>query len=137
MQTEMYDTLRQILTEERNSLLMKHNLFPDQRLLRQLERYGFKFKSSRKQFGKRMYGIFHRGSQASGRTVQTLIIFKEDVFFREIPKKTWVALVDPEDATSETYGVVYMRKLLQKEKQRREKMANMIDKETVEIVSSE
>lgn len=107
------------LTEEHNTSLMYHKLFPNTRLLRDLEAKGYKFEmGGGLKLQRRFFSSTHRNSSGGPRRqrmIQSLIILKNGKFFREIPKAAWVQLVDPSDKDSKTYGEVFMRKLLDHE----------------------
>jgi hypothetical protein len=106
------------LTEEPNSSLMFHKLFPNRRLLRDLESRGYEFvMGDGLKLQRQYFSSQHRANSGPKRQrmIQTLIIFKKGKFFRKIPKSSWVQLVDPSDGESKTFGEVFMKKLLQKE----------------------
>lgn len=104
----------ELLTEEPNTSLMYHKLFPNRRLLRDLEGVGYKFQmGSGLKIYKKFYASTHRGSGPSKRrTLQSIVILKDGQFFRKIPKSKWVQLADPSDMHSESWGAMFMKKLL-------------------------
>lgn len=108
------------ITEEHNTSLMYHKLFPNNELLRELEKYGYKFEMGNGiKLHKQFFASKHRNKSGPSRqrTIQTLIIFKNGQMYRQIPKSQWVLLVDPSNAKSKTWGEVFMQKLLAHEKQ--------------------
>lgn len=121
-----------MLTEEPNTSLMYHKLFPNKKLLRDLESRGYKFDmGSGLKLHRKYFASKHRNSSGGPkqqRTIQSLVIFKDNKFFRKIAKATWVNLVDPSDKHSITFGEVFMGKLLdnevKKHKQRQQYIAN-------------
>lgn len=112
----------EVLTEEPNTSLMYHKLFPNKKLLRQLENFGYKFSMGQGlKIYKKHYASTHRGSGPSKRrTLQSLVIHKDGQMFRKIPKPKWVQLVDPSDKDSETWGTVFMKKMLKAEEEKQE-----------------
>jgi hypothetical protein len=104
-----------ILTEEHNTSLMYHKLFPNLRLLRDLEAFGYKFEmGSGLKLHKQFFASKHRNKSAPTRqrTIQSLVIFKNGEMYRQIPKANWVMLVNPSDYNSKTWGEKFMEKLL-------------------------
>lgn len=114
--TYMFESqrMKEILTEEPNTSLMYHKLFPDKKLLRDLESKGYSFQmGSGLKIYKKYYASTHRGSGPSQRrTLQSIVILKDGKFFRKIPKAKWVQLQDPSDKDSVTWGTIFMRKML-------------------------
>lgn len=111
----------QNLSEEHNTSLMYHKLFPNTRLLRDLEAKGYKFEmGSGLKLQRKYFASQHRNSSGPRRQrmIQSLVIFKDGKFFRKIPKASWVQLVDPSDKDSKTFGEVFMRRLLDDENRR-------------------
>lgn len=110
----------EVLTEEPNTSLMYHKLFPNRRLLRDLEGVGYKFQMGNGlKIYKKFYASTHRGSgPTKRRTLQSIVILKDGQFFRKIPKSKWVQLADPSDMHSETWGVMFMKKLLKGEQEK-------------------
>lgn len=126
------------LDEEHNTSLMYHKLFPNKRLLRDLEAKGYKFEmGDGLKLHRKYYASQHRTSSGprKQRMIQTLLIFKNGKFFRKVTKAAWVQLVDPSDKDSTTFGEVFMRKLLDEENRRfKEREAQILAKrnETVD-----
>jgi hypothetical protein len=104
----------EILSEEPNTSLMYHKLFPSKYLLRKLKEKGYTFKMGEGlKIYKKHYGSTNRGSGPSKRrTLQSIVILKDGKFFRKIPKSKWVQMKDPSDRESSIWGVIFMRKLL-------------------------
>jgi len=120
MSTKIYEKNMDLqqLTEEPNSSLMYHKLFPNRRLLRDLESKGYSFDmGAGLKLQRQYFGSQHRNTSGpkQQRMIQSLVIMKDGKFFRKIPKASWVQLVDPSDQNSKTFGEVFMTKLLQQE----------------------
>lgn len=112
--------LAEILSEEHNTSLMYHKLFPNHRLLRDLQAKGYSFEmGSGLKLQRQYYASQHRNSSGPKRQrmLQTIVVFKDGKFFRKIPKASWVQLVDPSDQKSVTFGELFMKKLLDTEMQ--------------------
>jgi len=118
--TRGVDVDNEILTEEPNTSLMYHKLFPDKRLLRDLESRGYTFQMGNGlKIYKQYYSSVHRGSGPSKRrTLQSIVILKDGRLFRKIPKAKWVQLADPSDQHSDTWGTLFMRKMKKHEQDR-------------------
>lgn len=104
----------ELLMEEPNTSLMYHKLFPNKRLMKQLEALGYTFQmGSGLKIYKKYYSSTHRGSGPSQRrTLQSVVLMKDGSFFRKIPKAKWVQLADPSDKDSLTWGELFMKKIL-------------------------
>ncbi len=119
----------EILTEEPNTSLMYHKLFPNKRLLRDLESRGYKFQMGNGlKIYKQHYASVHRGSGPSKRrTLQSVVILKDGKIFRKIPKSKWVQLADVSDQNSVSWGTLFMKKMMAREneniKKRKAKLA--------------
>lgn len=112
-----------ILYEEHNTSLMFHKLFPNPKLRQELEARGYEFKMGEGlKLQRAFFGSQHRGKSAPKRQrmIQSLVILKDGMFFRKIPKASWVMLIDPSDKDSLTFGEAFMRKLLKSEIQKTE-----------------
>lgn len=112
-----------MLTEEHNSSLMYHKLFPNSKLRKELESRGYTFKmGDGLKLQRKFFSSQHRAGSAPKRQrmIQSLIILKDGRMFRQIPKAAWVQLVDPSDKDSLTFGEVFMKKLLKLEIQKTE-----------------
>lgn len=108
-----------LLVEEHNTSLMYHKLFPNYSLLRELEAFGYSFEmGAGLKLQKKFFASQHRNVSGPRRqrSIQSLLILKNGLFFRQIPKPQWVMLVDPTDNNSKTWGEMFMRKLLDTEK---------------------
>lgn len=112
-----HQSQHELLMEEPNTSLMYHKLFPDKRLLRDLETHGYSFQmGSGLKIYKKYYASTHRGSGPSQRrTLQSIVILKDGKFFRKIPKSKWVQLIDPSDKDSVSWGTAFMKKMLANE----------------------
>lgn len=120
-----------MLTEEANTSLMYHKLFPNRKLLRSLEARGYQFiMGDGLKLQRQYFSSQHRtnGGPKRQRMIQSLVILKDGQMFRKIPKSNWVRLVDPSDKNSLTFGEVFMRKILQQELQKQQDKINLINK---------
>ncbi len=120
----LLDSAVEFITEEPNSSLMYHRLFPNKRVNAELEAYGYKFRDgSGMKLSRKHFGQTNRNSGPSERrTMQSIIIFKDGRVFRKIAKQKWNQLVDTSDAESESWGVAFQRKIIADERrQRKEK----------------
>lgn len=111
----------EFLSEEPNSSLMYHRMFPNKRLNAELESYGYKFRDGggMKLMRKHMGTTNRNSGPHERRTMQSIVIFKDGRIFRKIAKQKWNQLVDPSDKDSETWGVKFQRKMVATERKRR------------------
>jgi hypothetical protein len=129
---------KELLIEEPNTSLMYHKLFRNKQLLRDLEGLGYTFQmGSGLKIYKKYYSSTHRGSGPSQRrTLQSIVIMKDGVFFRKIPKAKWVQLADPSDKDSLSWGELFMKKILQDHQKNHELRKQKLMKKREERLAS-
>lgn len=117
------------LLEEPNTSLMFYKLFPDQRITRQLECYGFTFQMGGGK--KNLKTVLSRAHRSRGvhtqRSKQTILILHHGRIFREFTTEKWSSHIDPSDKDSKTHGQAFLEKLLAYVTNQRDKMAQQLN----------